>query len=501
MKNLKYILSLLAIVFAANACQKFDDLEADPNRSISVPPSLILRAVLRDMYYAPWDDETKWGQFWCTNYNYYGNNEYWTGATSLRFTQLKDVQKMEAEAKAINLPEVNAYSAVGKFLRAYYYYDMTMKVGDVPLREALQGEGNTAPVYDAQKDIFKQVLAWLEAANTDLGALAGRGVSAETVLQGDIYFNGDLKKWQKTVNTFRLRVLAQMSKKETEGDMNLKAEFGKLIADAGRYPLQTGLGDNLAFIYNSVTDKYPTNPDNFGFDAVRNNLSATHIGLLGSLKDPRVFVVAEPAEEKIKSGLTARDHAAYVGAPFDEGLDAMTAGAQGGKYSLIGRKRYYSGYTAENCIQIGYPEMCFNIAEGINRGWAAGNAKDWYEKGIAASMTFFGIGDAKTLSDYMAQTEVNYKGNNADGLKQILTQKYLAFFQNSGLEAYYNWRRTNTPAFKFGGPGTGNSGVIPRRFQYPTSERDNNTANYKAALLRQFGKETDSVNDDLWIVK
>ena len=37
---------------------------------------------------------------------------------------------------------------------------------------------------------------------------------------------------------------------------------------------------------------------------------------------------------------------------------------------------------------------------------------------------------------------VKCAGNTAAGLTQILTQKYVAFFQNSGLEAFYNQRRT-----------------------------------------------------------
>ena len=75
MKNLKYLLSLLAIVLAANSCQKFDELEADPNRSTEVPPSLILRGVLKDMYNDPWSDELRYNQYWASNYNYYDNNE------------------------------------------------------------------------------------------------------------------------------------------------------------------------------------------------------------------------------------------------------------------------------------------------------------------------------------------------------------------------------------------------------------------------------------------
>ena len=81
---------------------------------------------------------------------------------------------------------------------------------------------------------------------------------------------------------------------------------------------------------------------------------------------------------------------------------------------------------------------------------------------------------------------------NANGLNQILTQKYLALFQNSGQEAYFNYRRTGIPAFH-AGPGTGNSGIIPKRWLYPSSESFYNEANLKTALARQFGSAVDDV--------
>ena len=495
MKKLSYLFLLAILALAANGCQKFDELEADPNRSTTVPPSLTLRGILKDMYNAPWSEEQRWNQYWCSNYNYYASNEYWGGSAGLRFTTLKNVQKMEDEAARINLPAVNAYSALGKFFRAYFYYDMTMKVGDLPLSQALLGQENVAPVYDTQKDIFKQVLVWLEQANSDL---AVRIAEADNTLEGDIYFNGDLRKWQKAVNAFKLRVLVQLSKKEADGDLNIKAEFAKILGDANKYPLQESNDDNLQFLFNSVFDKYPFNPDNFGFYADRYNTAGTYVNTLAGLQDPRVFVVAEPAAAKLAAGFTAEDFEAYVGAPSDEGLDDMATKVQAGEYSRISKARFFSSYEGEPSIQIGYAEMCLNIAEGINRGWASGDAKAWYDKGITASMATYGITD---VTAYLSNVATAYAGNNATGLSQILTQKYLALSQHSGLEAYFGWRRTGMPAFAEGGPGTGNSGVIPRRFQYPVSERDNNTENNTAALQRQFGNAFDSINDELWVEK
>ena len=79
-----------------------------------------------------------------------------------------------------------------------------------------------------------------------------------------------------------------------------------------------------------------------------------------------------------------------------------------GQYSLINRKHYYETYTGEPSIQIGYPELMFNIAEAINRGWISsgplGNAEAYYKEGIKASMAFYGIPESGSLTAYFYQS-------------------------------------------------------------------------------------------------
>ena len=38
-------------------------------------------------------------------------------------------------------------------------------------------------------------------------------------------FGGDLKKWQKAVNAFQLRILIQLSKKDADADLAVKTKF------------------------------------------------------------------------------------------------------------------------------------------------------------------------------------------------------------------------------------------------------------------------------------
>jgi hypothetical protein len=91
------------------------------------------------------------------------------------------------------------------------------------------------------------------------------------------------------------------------------------------------------------------------------------------------------------------------------------------------------------------------LLKDSNRGWASGDAADYYQKGIKASMefydlksglnTFYYLPRGKKLGEYASfqvdvnvdnylnQASVKYKGNNSDGLNQILIQKYIGFFQ------------------------------------------------------------------------
>ena len=527
-KIIKYTTILLFIIYAFSSCTKsFEELGADNNRPGSVPPSLLLNGILNDMYDSPYGDSEKWSQYFLQNYDYYGNNRYDFGSGDNYYNTLKNVMKMEVEAKKIQLPEVNSYSALAKFFKAYFFTKMSLEMGDLPMKEALKGVENLKPVYDSQKEIFKQALDWLESANSDLASLEG----SASILEGDIYFDNDLLKWQKVVNTFRLRLLIHLSMKADDADaadLQIRKQFSDIVTNPSKYPLMSSSADNLEYKYIYPTNKYPKNPGNFGFDALRENTSSTYVNLLTTLQDPRVYITCEPATAFFDSG-NPTNLTAFIGANPGEDLGIMYAKANAGQYSLLNRYHYYRTYTAENCIQIGYPEMCFTIAEGINRGWVpsltAADAERYYKSGITASMSFYAIPATGSmpvyffkqgysiddpsafnsysvdvdLTAYYNQTGVKYSGNNANGLTQILQQRYLALYSHSGLESYFTWRRSGVPVFGTG-PGTGNSGRIALRFQYPSSEISTNNANYKSAISTQFGGN-DDINAIMWILK
>ncbi len=536
-KIIKFPILLAIVAFALTSCEKsFNDvITNNPNQPTSVPPSLLFNGVCNDLYLAPFGDNEKWSQYFLINYDYYGNDRYDFGSGANYYTTLKNVVQMEAEAKKLGLPAVNPYTALGKFFRAYYFSLMSLEMGDLPMTEALQGVANLTPKYDTQKAIFQQSFTWLEEANTDLAALIAAG---DNSLTNDIYFGNDLSKWQKLVNTYHLRLLIHLSNRSTDNpDLQVAQQFTGILGNSSKYPLMTSSADNLQYNYLYPTNLYPNNPGNFGYDALRDNCSDTYVGLLTKFNDPRVFVTSEPAGALVDSlGVSPASFSVFMGANPGEDLGSMYIKANSGKYSLLNRHHYYDTYTAEPSIQVGYPEMCFNIAEAINRGWVAGmgqtEAESWYKKGIQESMSFYDIPLTGNLSVYFLhpgaslgnydsysvpvdfttyynQTDIKYAGNSTTGLKQILEQRYLALFRHSGLESYFTYRRTmadpnlkslgGVPVFETG-PGTGNSGRIAWRFQYPSNELTANTSNYKSALDSQFGGN-DDINGVMWILK
>jgi hypothetical protein len=548
--------SLIFLSIAAiglGGCQKSSQLLNDPNEASTastVPPTLILNRITNEIYYGggvldqvsgyqnegPWNQIMRWNQFFISNYSYYwGSNAYTWSNTATMNSVLKYVELMEGQATNLYKGAGNPYTALAKFYRAYLFVWYTQRVGDIPMSQAGNATLYPTPKYDLQHDVYKQSLALLDTANSLMGALVNPN-TANTLVDG----NGDIfgltyLQWQKVINTYKLRVLISLSRRATDNaDLNIPTQFANIVNNPTQYPIMTSNKDNMAYHYltSPARDNYPLFPNYTPFVNYA-AMSSTFMNLVTATNDPRTFVAATPAPNLLTGGTTYKDFAAYAGADINLTQSVLLANTNGGSYSYNNYLRYYgnaagpntSGSTCEPYIVIGYPEMCFNIAEAANRGWISGvSGSTWYTNGIQADMSWLGLSDGATVTvglpvfspqnltnvlgpvtvnvtNFLAQPAITYAGDNAAGLNQILTQKYIAFWQNSGWEAFYNWRRTGVPAFGQGGAGIGTSNnTIPIRWQYPTDEQVSNAANYQASIQTQFGG-SDNVNATMWLTK
>ena len=543
MKQIKYLFLITIGTWLMISCNKqIQEKQLDPNNPTSVPPGLILGTVLTDISGTgseggygginSWDNVQAWNQYHCQNYDYYGNNIYsWTNGSFNPYLVIKNVIQMEKEATSRGALNVNPYEAVGRFIRAYYFYNTTSLFGDVPLTEALQASKNSTPAYTPQEQVFQYVLNELDTSNTDLASLIASNDNSLSASQ-DIYYHGNLAAWQKLVNSFKLRVLLSLSNKASDAALNVPVQFSSIINNPIKYPIFASQSDDFSFVYNpggtNTYSTYPFNPSNFGSIAGRYNMASTYVSALTNLSDPRVFITCEPASALVGSDPNLAQFKYFVGASTGESVQSMYGNASAGLYSFINRRRYYSNFTGEPNVLVGYKEMCFNIAEAIIRGWVVGknniDAETWYKEGITTSMSFYGIDITQSnftayflpvgansvtqvapypftfsFSNYYAQPSVKFSSTPSTAISQIVLQKYIACFENSGYEPYYNWRRTGVPSFQ-SGAGIGNNGVIPKRWAYPVSEQTQNKANWNAALSAQQ-YSADDLNQTMWLLK
>jgi len=131
------------------------------------------------------------------------------------------------------------------------------------------------------------------------------------------------------------------------------------------------------------------------------------------------------------------------------------------------------------------------LAEAAQRGYNVGSQKTWYQNGIQASLTMWGVGSS--YSSYITKAGVAYDGT----LKQVMMQKYIAGFLNAQ-ETWFDWRRTGFPAITIG-----NSGYkmhLPLRFKYDLTELNINgdNANVAVSKLVPTPDTGDLGNDDSW---
>jgi hypothetical protein len=528
-KKIKIIATSLLLTLFVSSCQK-GNLLSDPNAinaNAVVPVSLILNHITAtfirndEMPFAlnGSDNANKSNQFQVSNYlKYWGNNEYSWSYSGQNYEILKYAVQLEIQAQA-QYGANSKYAAIAKFFRAYSALWLSQRVGDVPMSQAGNPVQYPTPAFDTQHDVYKNSLKLLDDANALLATITGSSPNV-AFDSGDIFGLTNLQ-WQKLINTYRLRVLISLSKRaDDNADLNIKTQFATIVGNPANYPIMTANVDNMVYKF-TASNPYPIFAT--GSNSYNNfmNVGKTVLDITTSTKDPRTYLMATPI-----TTTNVAQFSNYVGADPATSLATLQNVAATGVYSFFNAIRYLgnnTGSTTEPFIFIGYPELCFNIAEGINRGWAPTlaptDAKTWYDKGIAASFSNFGLNIASnstvTISDvagkslgtvttdnptFLANVAYNI-GSPATALTQILQQKYVAFFMNSGWEAFYNYRRTGVPAFSQGGSGIGTTGnVIPKRWLYPIDEINANNSNYKASVASQYGG-TDDVMKDTWLTK
>lgn len=496
-----------SLLILASSCNKFEEINTNPNATEQVNASLLAtNIILQNLEFQGRDAKAYLSNNALSKYIAYGNEtimatqyNYLDRASFDPMTMLPNVVSMLKYAKGS--PMENSYKGLAKFSKAFMFYRLTMKVGDIPYSQTGRGaKGGIKPEYDTQENVLKGILDTLKEA----ASYFAQGIQFE----GDpTPYNGDPDKWRRATNAFALRVLISLSNKVNDASLNVKGRFADIVNSG--YLLEPGTGF-LGLKYSS-TNPHPLSGTNDLFTS-RTIISHLVIQNLKDLNDRRLYYFADPSPAKINDGLTESDTAAYVGAHVTKDYDDITANLLNNQYSLI-NSRYLKVQAGDPRIMVSYAQQQLILAEARIKGWiTTGTAKDYYESGVKAALNNYmqvdhsfvhGMPITQAYIDNYFTGEAAFKSTPNEQLKQIWLQRYLLEFMQDPITAFFMQRRTGYPVFPVN-PATSlnvtDKNAIPVRWLYPSSEMKYNKKNLIEALNQQYGG-VDDINKKMWLLK
>jgi len=496
MQRLLYINWVMVLLITGVGCTKFsNDINIDPNVPTKASNAQLLTYAIN---YLPVVIEASTGMLYVQQWSekpYTDNSRY----TVLNFDfydiysgPLENLQTiLNTQSFNVNEGSENNQKAVARILKAYFYWHMTDRWGDIPYFNALKGKESFSPAYDHQKDIYYDLMKELKeaAAQIDNG----------NPVTGDILYGGNMNNWKRFANSMRLLMALRLSKADA-------AKGKQELTDALNAGIFTDNSQNAVYVHLAETANqnywyYVANVQNRPWYWASNTI----VDYMKPLKDPRLKIFAD-----------VNGSGDYNGVPY--GLDGNAVSAiPSASVSFVGvhvRTQNAPTYVTT------YAQVLLAIAEADKLNWLPGgdvDAQAKYNAAIEASVRQWNRisfqsyssqdkqiekvpysatdpGDTTGLAVYMAQPGVAY--NAADALKEIGYQRWLHLYMN-GYEAWAEWRRTGYPVLT---PAPNNGGIqIPRRQAYPVKEQNLNADNYRAAVAAQPGLNgKDDLTGKVW---
>lgn len=470
MKKLtKYITyaTFTAVSLLGASCGDFGDLNVSPNGAKTPLTSALLTNSLSALggtttntapgLYCQYFSETQYTD--ASRYSLQDVN--WSGELAGSIMDLQQIINFNTDPETApvaalnNAPNANQI-AVARILKAYRFSVLTDRYGDMPYFEALKT--STQPVFDSQEDIYNDLFKELDEAVKQF-------VTGPT-LKGDILFGGDITKWKKFANSWRLILALRVSKVDPAlGEAQFKAAL---------------TADDSVIVSNSenVTITYPGNALAFqnpwfgiGGDF---GVSETVSDFLNSNSDLRLNAYGKP------------NGAVLVGFPY--GLprqEAITWANANPAWSKILNDPFRT--TTSTLAIITYADVLLARAEAAHLGWTTENRNQLYSDGIKASWERWGVFNQASFDTYITRTGVDLTLGSVD--EKIGTQRWLSFFPN-GNQGWAEWRRTGYPVIDPTPFAINNSKEIPVRLIYPSVEYNYNGINLQEAVGRLDNGDT-----------
>jgi len=524
-KTIYLIATATFIMMAAGSCKK-DLAKANTNpdqiTASQVNPNLLLTTVQLAYTGAPTEGGSVWVTKWggvgmfiqhvaSTNTGFYYGDKYLNNINAMGETfqdnYTVSVQPVvELYQLTANKPQYINLHQMARIMKAMIFEQLTDLYGDIPYFQAGLGYYDRiyTPVYDKQQVIYTDLLKEVSQATDSLSESADKPTGDILYSQGGF---DQIAEWKMFGNSLLLRMAMRLTKVDP-------ATAQKYVTQVMGKTMQSN-NDNAIVQHVLSANSLTSNQDAaqiLSQDSTDIRLSSTIISSMKKNSDPRLPVVAWIAYGLDANGnfpgTTDATSADQIGLPpgyIIGGLNPKVNLDSVAKDSLP--MEGLGGYSriSPNLLSISAPSLILTYAEtellladAATRWGIGGDAATHYKNGVEAAITqLSAYGDAAAISTGDAQTYYNaHTYNAATALSQINYQYWLCTLMDE-YEAWSNWRRTSTMANTLASgasgypaltptdyPGNNTNGTIPRRLDYPPSEKITNNANYNAAVAR-----------------
>jgi len=465
MKRFVVLALAAAMALVLSACDDFLDVNDDPNNAspagVSGEPGLLfltaetqlaanknIEIVGQNSFAQTWASAGAAAVF--NNPELYSISTFTTGNTwNQVYTDvgenLQQIIDVTDAAEPGSLPaDVGNIGAQARILQAYSYFHLTQMFGAVPARQANKVDEFPNPAPDEQREVFLYIIERLDEA---LGLI---NLDAPGIENRDVFFDGDMEKWQKFANTFKFRVLLLLD----SGGEDVTSQINALLEE----PLIRSNADNMLFPFSTGQG----NENNFfqllqDFSAGDNIWYACNSELVTRLQD-----LSDP---RLGTYCALNDDDEFVG-------------SEPGQFLPVGS----SSAVSDNIARADFPERFATAGEVLLKEaeWALRQddvplAQEKLEDGVAASLAFFdekpgAISDSAQTA-YVESLPDLSSLSNQEALEFIQTQQWIDLFERHP-ENWTHWRRTKVPALE--APDNAILSTIIRRYEYPPGPASTN---------------------------
>ena len=467
------IATVLLVSVSMVSCQKYLDINKNPNNATDVDPKLLFSFAATTLinnraggdYYIPMalagqsiasggssTEGVSWGSGSEDQYVFspFSFANIWTQFYTSTGINLRQAIALSEGGIPVN----NNAAAQCKVILAETFYELTVTYGDIPFTEALRTD-ISAPKFDDQQTVLNGCVSLLDSAINQFEPGSSLAIGAPY----DMFYSGDIDKWVKVAKAMKLRILMTMVDK----DDSKKADISALISEDAM--LQSA-DDNCQISFMDVAGKrnpkYQLKADYLaGVDFFY--ASPYVLDPMVASSDPRLPIFFDKAVAWRPLFDLSGGSNAYNGVlPGDDADDEIATKIATAFHSATQPEPLFT-----------YQEILFYKAEAYARGLVGGvpdlvEANDLYKLAVTESASYYGV--SATNATNFANSLPNLS-TYAKPVDQINLQHWIDKFDR-GVDAFTQWRRSGpegseVPALQL--PVNAPSGGLFRRYQYPES--------------------------------